>query len=80
MEDTILDNAGTAIFWIVLSIVLIIFAKSCLQTVPEGTVRLIQRLGKYNRMFRPGLNFKIPFIEEAKIPVINTYSRGLEIE
>ena len=48
--------------------------------MPEGTVRLVQRLGKYHRMFRPGLNFMIPFIEEPKIPVINTYSRDLEIE
>lgn len=80
MEDTILDNAGTAIFWIVLSIVLFIFAKRCLQTVPEGNVRLVQRLGKYNRMFRPGLNFMIPFIEGIKIAEIHTYERKLDIE
>lgn len=80
MEDVIFDKLGNVVFWVIFSVVLYILIKKSVTTVPEGTVRLVQRLGKYHRMFRPGLNFMIPFIEEPKIPVINTYSRDLEIE
>ncbi len=31
--------------------------------VQQGTVAVITVFGKYNRVLRPGLNFKIPFIE-----------------
>ncbi len=32
-------------------------------TVQQGTVAVMTVFGKYSRMLRPGLNFKIPFIE-----------------
>lgn len=80
MEDLISNNAGTAIFWIVFILVVFLLTKKCLQQVPEGNVRLVQRLGKYNRTFRPGLNFMIPIIEAVKIPVMYTFERNLDAE
>jgi prepilin-type processing-associated H-X9-DG protein len=42
-------------------------------TVQQGTVAVVTRLGSYARIARPGLNFKIPFLERVfrKIPVQN---------
>jgi prepilin-type processing-associated H-X9-DG protein len=42
-------------------------------TVQQGTVAVVTRLGSYARVARPGLNFKIPFLERVfrKIPVQN---------
>lgn len=34
-------------------------------TVSQGTVVVITRFGKFGRVLRPGLNFKIPFIESV---------------
>ncbi len=42
-------------------------------TVQQGTVAVITVFGKYRRVLRPGLNFKIPFIERVakKISIQN---------
>jgi len=47
-------------------------------TVQQGTVAVVTRLGRYARMARPGLNFKIPGFEKVfrKIPVQN---RSIEL-
>lgn len=36
----------------------------CLVSVQQGTVAVITVFGKYKRVLRPGLNFRIPFIEK----------------
>lgn len=43
------------------------------RTVQQGTVAVITIFGKYRRVMRPGLNFKIPFIERVakKISIQN---------
>ncbi len=43
------------------------------RTVQQGTVAVITVFGKYRRVMRPGLNFKIPFIERVakKISIQN---------
>ena len=33
--------------------------------VPQQTMVIIERLGKYNRILGPGLNFKIPIVERV---------------
>lgn len=56
---------------------LIIF--SCLVTVSQGTVAVITMFGKYRRILLPGLNFKLPFLEQIyrKISIQN---RSVELE
>jgi regulator of protease activity HflC (stomatin/prohibitin superfamily) len=58
-------------------ILLIIF--SCLVTVSQGTVAVITMFGKYRRILLPGLNFKLPFLEQIyrKISIQN---RSVELE
>ncbi|MBT7626436.1 MAG: SPFH/Band 7/PHB domain protein [Proteobacteria bacterium] len=68
---------GNTIFLFVLLIVAVVFGLKSLQTVPQANVRLVERLGKYNRTLRPGINFIIPFIEIVLRPDISTYDKEL---
>ncbi|MBP7273443.1 MAG: hypothetical protein KA974_06355 [Saprospiraceae bacterium] len=50
-------------FNVLLFIVLALIALSVV-TVQQGTVAVLTIFGKYSRLLRPGLNFRIPFIEQ----------------
>lgn len=43
--------------------VVVLLLLACLVTVQQGTVAIITVFGKFQRILRPGLNFRIPFIE-----------------
>ncbi|MDR0942557.1 MAG: SPFH domain-containing protein [Holosporales bacterium] len=46
--------------------ILLLLSFSSFFIVGQQTCAIIERLGKFNRLARPGLNFKIPFIEVVK--------------
>lgn len=50
-------------YW--LYILLILIAFSGLFTVYQGFIGVVTMFGKYRRAARPGLNFKIPFLEQV---------------
>ncbi len=50
------------IIFIVIAIIVLILS---IVIVPQQTMVVIERLGKYNRILGPGLNFKIPIIERV---------------
>jgi regulator of protease activity HflC (stomatin/prohibitin superfamily) len=50
-----------------------------LQTVQQGTVAVITIFGKYKRIMQPGLNLKIPFIEQV-YKKISIQNRSVELE
>ncbi len=50
-------------YWVYILLVLIAF--SGLFTVNQGFVGVVTMFGKYRRAARPGLNFKIPFLEQV---------------
>src|SRR5689334_21606917 len=56
---------GTAlqVFWIVLAILVVIGIFSGFYTVEQQSRAIIERFGRYIRTAKPGLNFKIPYIE-----------------
>jgi regulator of protease activity HflC (stomatin/prohibitin superfamily) len=58
---------------IALLVFLLIVILLSFRTVQQGTVAVITVFGKYRRVMRPGLNFKIPFIESVakKISIQN---------
>jgi len=64
-------------FWWLLIIVFIIF--SGLVTVTQGNIAVITLFGKYQRILRPGLNFKIPLIEQV-YRTISIQNRSVELE
>ena len=50
------------LIFIVIAIIALILS---IVIVPQQTMVVIERLGKYNRILGPGLNFKIPIIERV---------------
>jgi regulator of protease activity HflC (stomatin/prohibitin superfamily) len=58
-------SAGLA-FFVFLGIALLVVAWKTLKIVPQSTVLLIERLGRFNRMATSGLNIVIPFIDNPR--------------
>ncbi len=54
----------------VIGLLLIIFLSSSFFTIDPEEVGVILRFGKYTRTVSPGLNFKLPFVEQVqKVPI-----------
>lgn len=64
-------------FWWVIVLAFVIF--SGLVTVNQGTIAVITMFGKYQRILRPGLNFKIPIIEQV-YKTVSIQNRSVELE
>ena len=60
-------------------LVLLFIAFSGLVTVNQGTIAVITMFGKYQRILRPGLNFKIPVLEQIYRRV-SIQNRSVELE
>jgi len=63
----------------VIVFILLILISSSFVTVAQGTIAVVTVFGRYNRILSPGLNFKIPLIEQiyARISIQN---RSVELE
>ena len=64
-------------YWWVILILLFVF--SGLVTVNQGYINVVTMFGKYRRVLRPGLNFKIPFLEQI-YRRISIQNRSIEME
>lgn len=64
-------------YWWVLVVLFIIF--SGLVTVNQGTIAVITLFGKYRRILRPGLNFKVPILEQV-FKTVSIQNRSVELE
>lgn len=64
---------------IVFLVVIILLVFLCLITVQQGTVAVVTVFGKYRRVLRPGLNFRIPFIERI-FRRISYQNRSIELK
>jgi regulator of protease activity HflC (stomatin/prohibitin superfamily) len=64
-------------YWWLILILIIIF--SGLFTVNQGYVGVVTMFGKYRRAARPGLNFKIPILEQV-MKKISVQNRSVEME
>jgi regulator of protease activity HflC (stomatin/prohibitin superfamily) len=62
---------------VVLIVLAVVF--SCIVTVTQGYIYVITLFGKYQRIMRPGLNFKLPFLE-AVYRKISIQNRSVELE
>jgi regulator of protease activity HflC (stomatin/prohibitin superfamily) len=71
MLDILIGN------WWVLVLLFIIF--SGLVTVNQGTIAVITMFGKYQRILRPGLGFKIPVLEQI-YKRVSIQNRSVELE
>ncbi len=64
-------------YWWLIILIFIIF--SGLVTVNQATIAVITMFGKYRRILRPGLNFKIPVLEQI-YRRISVQNRSVELE
>jgi len=64
---------------LIIVFVALVLLSACFVTIRQGTVGVVTVFGKYRRVMMPGLNFKIPFIEQiyARISIQN---RSVELE
>lgn len=67
----------------IVAIVLLLFLAavlfSCWVTVNQGYINVVTLFGKYRRILRPGLNFKLPFLEQV-YSRISIQNRSVELE
>jgi len=66
-----------ASYWWLILLFLIIFLG--LVTVNQGTIAVITMFGKFRRILRPGLGFKIPFLEQI-YKRVSIQNRSVELE
>ena len=64
-------------YWLLILLVFIVFGG--LFTINQGTIGVITRLGKYHSIKRPGLNFKIPFLDQI-YKRVSIQNRSVELE
>jgi regulator of protease activity HflC (stomatin/prohibitin superfamily) len=69
---------GQIIMYVLIGIGVILFF-SCFVTVQQGTIAVITTFGKYRRVMKPGLNFKLPIIEQI-FKRISVQNRSVELE
>ena len=64
-------------YWWVIVLILIVF--SGMVTINQGTIGVITMFGKFKRILRPGLNFKIPLLEQI-YKRVSIQNRSVELE
>lgn len=65
----------TFYFFLVLAIAAIVLVKKALLIVPQSETKIIERLGRYHDTLGAGVNFIIPFIDNAKSIVVLSHGR-----
>lgn len=63
-------------WWLIL---LFFIVMSCFVTINQGFIGVVTMFGKYQRIMRPGLNFKIPFLEQI-FKKVSIQNRSVELE
>ncbi|MBK0379743.1 SPFH domain-containing protein [Mucilaginibacter segetis] len=69
----------TAIITLIIFFIALVILFSSFVTVRQGTIAVITTFGKYRRILTPGLNLKLPFIENI-YSQISIQNRSVELE
>ena len=64
-------------YWWIILLVLAVFG--CFVTINQGLIGVVTMFGKYLRIMYPGLNFKIPFLEQI-YKKVSIQNRSVELE
>jgi regulator of protease activity HflC (stomatin/prohibitin superfamily) len=65
--------------FLILGFIVLVILFSSFVTVKQGTIAVVTVFGKYRRIMRPGLNFKLPLIEQI-YNRISIQNRSVELE
>lgn len=63
----------------IIIVAVILFFAMCFVTVKQGTIVVLTMFGKYRRILYPGLNFKIPIIEQV-FKRISIQNQSIELQ
>ncbi len=63
-------------WWLIVALIIVFTG---LVTVNQGTIAVITMFGKYRRILLPGLNFKIPILEQV-YKTVSIQNRSVELE
>jgi regulator of protease activity HflC (stomatin/prohibitin superfamily) len=63
-------------WWLIVALIILFTG---LVTVNQGTIAVITMFGKYRRILMPGLNFKIPILEQV-YKTVSIQNRSVELE
>jgi len=63
-------------WWVIVAVLALL---GCFVTVNQGLIGVVTMFGKYRRIMRPGLNFKIPFLEQI-YKKVSIQNRSVELE
>src|ERR1700686_4219016 len=74
-SDGVLPAFLLVFFLFFIGIVLLIIAAKTIKIVPQATVMLVERLGRFSRVAASGLNILVPFIDKPRA-VYWTNTRG----
>ena len=55
---------------LVILILVILILGACLKIVPQGSAFVVERLGRYNATWQPGVHFKLPVIDRVARKVL----------
>src|SRR3982751_7086175 len=64
-------------FWWLIILLLAFFG--CFVTINQGLIGVVTMFGKYRRIMLPGLNFKLPFLEQI-YKKVSIQNRSVELE
>ena len=65
----------TFYFFLILAIAAVVLVKKALLIIPQSETKIIERLGRYHDTLSAGVNFIIPFIDNAKSIVVLNHGR-----
>ena len=71
-------DLGSLVSLILLVILVAVAARAVFRTVPQATVAIVTVFGKYHRIMREGLNFKLPW-ENVRYR-LSLQNRALQLE
>jgi regulator of protease activity HflC (stomatin/prohibitin superfamily) len=71
-------NTFPALQLIILLAILLLLGRALFRTVPQATVAVVTVFGKYHRIMREGLNFKMPW--EKVVYRLSLQNRALQLE
>ncbi len=76
IENSLIMEMLFANWWIIL---LVLVLAGSFVTINQGTIGVVTMFGKYQRIMRPGLNFKIPLLEVI-YKRVSIQNRSVELE
>src|SRR2546428_9784984 len=72
-----LTTALTLFFFFFIGIVLLVIAVKTIRIVPQATVMLVERLGRFDKIASGGLNILIPFLDRPRAGYLTNTRPGL---